>query len=277
MAATPDYYDLWDYGDPGATEAKFRAIANESDPELQSQIARTLGLQGRFEEGHRLLDQVEPGAVGRALAACLLERGRLWRSGGDPAAARPLFERSFQLAVEADADDIAVDAAHMIAIVGNDPEKIQWALRGIRMAESSSNRRARMLLGALHNNLGWAYHDRGEFESALAQFARGQAVREQFGQVPQARIARWTVARALRSLRRHEEALAILRALREEHAAADSDDPYVWAEIAENLVETRRTEEARAPASRAAEGLAKPEWGDAALAERMRAIAADGS
>lgn len=274
MAATPDYYDLWDYGDPKATEARFRDGGDPTDAELQSQIARTLGLQGRFDEGHTLLDQVQPSATGRALAACLVERGRLLRSGGDPVASKPVFERSFQVAVEAGAEDIAVDVAHMLAIVGDGDEKVQWALRGIRMAESSSNVRARMLLGALHNNLGWEYHERGEFEAALAQFARGQAVREQFGQVPQARIARWTVARALRSLRRHEEALTILRALDAEHAAANSDDPYVSAEIAENLVATGHLEEARPYASRAAEGLVKPEWGDAAAAERMRAVAA---
>ncbi|MCW5942352.1 MAG: tetratricopeptide repeat protein [Fimbriimonadaceae bacterium] len=273
MAATPDYYDLWDYADPAATETRFRALPDQDDPELQSQVARTLGLQGRFDEGRAVLDEVQPLAEGRALAACLIERGRLLRSGGDPAASTPLFDEAFKVAVAAGADDIAVDAAHMLAIVGDASEQVQWALRGVRMAEGSPNVRARMLLGALHNNLGWTYHDRGEYESALAQFARGQAVREQFGQGPQARIARWTVARALRSLNRNEEALNILRALEAEHASEGAEDPFVIEEIAENLHASGQTEYARPYFARAAEALAKIEWVEPERVARLRDLA----
>jgi len=47
-------------------------------------------------------------------------------------------------------------------------------------------------------------------------------------------IAKWSVARCLRSLGRHDEALAILEALEREGRAAGKPDPYVDEEIAAN-------------------------------------------
>ena len=62
----PDFDSLWNYNKPAETEAKFRQLlpmAEESgDPaylaELKTQIARTLGLQQKFDQAHTLLDSV---------------------------------------------------------------------------------------------------------------------------------------------------------------------------------------------------------------------------
>jgi hypothetical protein len=52
----PDFDSLWDYSNPDQTEIKFREILlqiPENDPvhlELLTQIARTQGLQRKFDE-----------------------------------------------------------------------------------------------------------------------------------------------------------------------------------------------------------------------------------
>jgi hypothetical protein len=70
-------------------------------------------LRGRFEEGDRLIDEAKPLARSPAARARVhLERGRLRRSDGDPAAAFPLFESAFGVAVEGGEEDLAADAAH---------------------------------------------------------------------------------------------------------------------------------------------------------------------
>ena len=95
--------DLWDFDDPAASEARFRARLAElegADPvdpaadapdaasdaaETRTQLARALGLQGRFDEGYGVLDEVDRDhpAEDRVRVRSRLERGRLRRSGGD--------------------------------------------------------------------------------------------------------------------------------------------------------------------------------------------------
>ncbi|HEX4782104.1 MAG TPA: hypothetical protein VH301_15180, partial [Usitatibacter sp.] len=54
------------------------------------------------------------------------------------------------------------------------------------------------------------------------------------GKARQVHVAKWSVARCLRSLGRHDEALAILRALSEEGRTSGTPDPYVDQEIEAN-------------------------------------------
>jgi hypothetical protein len=59
--------DKWDYSDPAATEQIFRGLRPEIEAsgdldtllQLETQIARTLGLQGKLEAGHAMLDAVD--------------------------------------------------------------------------------------------------------------------------------------------------------------------------------------------------------------------------
>ena len=162
------------------------------------------GLRGRFDEGHRLLDEAAALASGPLVD---LERGRLRRSAGDPAAALPLFESAYDSALEAGDLFVAGDAAHMAALAS--PEPREWTQRGVELAERSDE--AAYWLGPLLNNLGWAQYDAGEHESALATFERALEARELDPVRPyEIEIARYAVAKALLALGRVDEAIALL-------------------------------------------------------------------
>ena len=72
---------------------------------------------------------------------------------------------------------------------------------------------ARAAGAPLLHNLGWTLHDRGEYAAALDCWRQALAAREAAHDVPRARIARWTVARGLRSLGKLDDAEAMQRAL----------------------------------------------------------------
>ena len=116
-----DIDSLWDYDDPASSEARFRAaLANATSDrrlELLTQIARAQGLQGRFDDAHRTLDEVEPAlspAPLRLHVRYLLERGRVFNSAGEAARARALFADALALAADDPAEAFyAIDAAHM--------------------------------------------------------------------------------------------------------------------------------------------------------------------
>jgi tetratricopeptide (TPR) repeat protein len=200
---------LWDFDDLDASEERFRErLAGETSPgrraEILTQLARVEGLRGRYEKGDRLLDEastLEPGPL------VDLERGRLRRSAGETAAALPLFESAYASALEAGADFLAADAAHMAALASPDPH--EWTERGVELAQRSEE--AAYWLGPLLNNLGWAQYEGGEHEEALSSFSKALASRERDpGRPYEIEIARYAVAKALLALGRADEAIALL-------------------------------------------------------------------
>jgi tetratricopeptide (TPR) repeat protein len=241
MAAI-DIDSLWEYGDPAASEARFRAqlAAAQGDDrlELLTQIARTDSLRGRFAEAHRTLDEVEAGlsrAGPRPRIRDLLERGRTFNSAGDASRARGLFLDAWEAARGAGEEGLAVDAAHMVAITeSGTPAALEWNRRGLALARDSHDAKARSLIAAMLNNSAWDLHAMGRYEEALAAFEAAEQAWTRRGGRRQVEIARWTVARCLRSLGRHREALAILHALEAAQVARGPVDPDVIEEIAAN-------------------------------------------
>lgn len=254
---------LWNYDDPSGSESRIRALLERDLApavriEALARLARAEGLQRRFPDGHRTLDEAERLAeADRDRATIALERGRLERSAGAVDASRPFFRDAWELAVAAGADGLAVDAAHMIAIVSDPDDAIAWNERALALAESSCDPDARRWVGSLANNLGWVYHERGEAAVALTWFERALAARRAEHDVPRERIARWTVARSLRSLGRVEEALELQRDLAAELDAAGEPDGYVFEEIGECLHALERSDDARPWFARAYVELAR--------------------
>jgi tetratricopeptide (TPR) repeat protein len=229
---------LWDFTDPAGSEARFAAAADaEPDPVrrqvLVTQLARAQGLQEAFDKGHATLDGL--GDVDRLAeepaVRCLLERGRLANSAGDPAAAAPLFERAYHRAAAAGLAGLAVDAAHMVAIAVPDRHQ-EWFDRGMAAADGSADPLARRMVAALLTNLAWSHADAGRWAEALPLFDRAVQVRREVADAEGLHVARWCRARAWRALGRHDEALAELRELAGTPDGAA--DPYVADEIAAN-------------------------------------------
>lgn len=157
-------------------------------------------------------------------------------------------------------DFYAVDAIHMLAIVSEPASALTLNLQAIQLAESSGQEKARNWLGSLYNNTGWAYHDIGDYESALEIFQKAESFFRSKGGEEKIRIAVWTVARCLRSLNRIEEALSKQKALKDELESAGESDGYVYEEIGECLLALKRDDEAKPYFSKAYEILSADEW-----------------
>jgi tetratricopeptide (TPR) repeat protein len=264
-----DLESRWNYDEPAESEALFRAmladgavLSADQRLEVRTQLARALGLQQRFAEAHAELDAVErAGSRDDVVAARLyLERGRALRSSGDVPASRPEFARALAAAERARHELLAADALHMLAIVAPPEQAVDAQLAAIARVEQSSDPRVRRWLAPLHNNLGWAHHDRGEYAQALAAFERAVPLYEARGNPAHVLVARWAVARALRSLGRCDEALAAQRALLAAHAAAGSEDGFVHEEVAECLLALGRGDEAPAHFREAYRLLSRDPW-----------------
>lgn len=266
-------YALWDYDNPAASEATFQALVPAAEVvgnpsylgELLTQVARTQGLQRKFGEAHATLDRVEallPVARLRTRIRYLLERGRVWNSSGTPEGARPLFSEAWNLARDHTAERYyAVDAAHMLAIVGSPEEQIEWNQRGIPMAQASDDRRVQWWCASLFNNLGWTYSGLGEHEQALAAFEQALEWWQQRGTSREVRIGRWNIGRALRQLGRYDEALALQRELLAAwEASGEQQDGYVFEELGECLLALGRADESRPYFAEAYQLLTEDAW-----------------
>lgn len=223
--------ELWEFDDPAGTEQRMRDALHRIPPgsvaekELTTQIARAIGLQGRLSDADALLDRIDGGHP-FVSSRIHLERGRLRNSAGDPEAARPLLSLAFGHATASGIPYLAVDAAHMLAIVEPDRAR-DWVRLGLEIIETSNDPLARRWRGALHNNLGWTLHERGELEPALEQFQLALTTYQAAGTTSQIHRARWAVARCLRSLGRYAEAMEIQQQL----ANDEPSDLHVQEEI----------------------------------------------
>jgi tetratricopeptide (TPR) repeat protein len=289
-ANLPDLDALWNYDDPAATEQKFRDLlpeAEQSDDgcyhlQLMTQLARTLGLQRKFEEAHQVLDSIEPqfpDAEPVVKVRYLLERGRVLNSSGKPDMALPLFTQAWETARSAGEDFHAVDAAHMIAIVEPDPtQQLEWNHRALALAVQTSDERAKKWPASLYNNIGWTYHDSGDYAQALEHFEQALEWRRRQGNTSQILIAEWCIARALRSLGRLDEALAKQQDLLRQHEQAGIRDGYVLEELAECLYALNRQDEAKPYFAQAYAELSQDALlvsNESARLERLKALSAN--
>ena len=253
--------DLWNFDDPEGTEKKFRNALEDAPEdeayraEVLTQIARTYGLRGKFDEAHAILDEVAemlPHVGNFVEVRYLLERGRAWNSAGEKIRAKELFLQAFELSKTDGSDYLTVDAAHMVAISADSDESLKWNLAGFKILEETKQEKAKTWIGPLSNNIAWTYHDMGEFETALSYFEKGRDYRAIEAKEPGYRIAKWAVARCKRSLGRIEEALREQLAIASEYYPefnANGNnfdiDGYVAEEIAECLLAQKRDDDAQ--------------------------------
>lgn len=229
-----DLTELWNFDDPAGSEQRLRAAQVEA-PEteaavLQTQVARALGLQGRYAEALAVLDGIEctdPEVTVRSL----LERGRVYRSSGAVTAAAPQFEAAVA-AADQGLEGLAIDAMHMVALTLKGDDQIAYTRGILDRARASRDPSARRWLASLLNNLGTAYSDQGEWQLALQTFEEALAERRTGSDLEATFAARWMVAWALRHLGRTAEARDAQLALQADLVAAGREDPYVHEELA---------------------------------------------
>jgi len=284
MIFSPENMPLEDFdqllaGDIVQAEANLRALLPRAKIEnrsiylqILSQIALTEAVQKKFAEAHKTLDLAEEKlSLEDRLAhvRILLERGRVFWQEGKVEEARPLFLRSFELGVDYGFDEHTVNAAHMVPFVAHSAkEKIEWNQRAVDMAENSESAGAKKWLGSLHNNLGQAFLEDKQYESAYNALAAALEYRRKEGDEPNIRVAKWAVARALRFLGRREEAQSILLALEQEYetmaGSGQFDFPKEMLPSSRGLVYEELAElggeRAREYAKMAVSDLAQDEW-----------------
>ena len=279
-----DFDSLWNYSDPEATETKFREIlpqikesGNISEYlQLLTQIARTLGLRRKFEDSHKLLDEVETqlnDALPKAKVRYLLERGRTFNSSGKIPEARELFLQAYNLAVSEKEDNLAVDAAHMMGIVESGEKSVEWNEKAMELAEASSDSKANGWLGSLHNNLGWTYFEMKQYDKALNLFKKDAVWYTEKGRTENTNIACWSAAKTLRVMGKTEEALEEQLRLLELYRKGEADeDGYVYEELAECYLIKNNAAEASKYAGLAYDILSKDIWMEANEKDRLNRL-----
>jgi tetratricopeptide (TPR) repeat protein len=279
----PDISTIWDFDDLDKTEQRFRGlipVAEEAGNlsyrlQLLTQVARVFSLRRDFEIALAMLDTIEPHIHHDPIVEIryLLERGRCYNSNGQSKKAYPLFIQAWGIAKAARLDFLAVDAAHMIAIAETNPQKqIKWHKKALKVTENSNQPYVDTWCGTLYNNLGWSYHDIGDYEHAHELFQKALEWRKQQDDPKRLRIAKWLVARSLRSLERYEEALAMQQILRQEFDTADEAGPFNHEELGECLLVLGRADEAKIYFAKAYELLKEMDWIEAERLARIKEL-----
>lgn len=226
--------DLWDFDDPAASEQRFRELAASSDEPLATcaltQVARALGLQERYDEGHAVLDGLTA-ADAEAGVRISLERGRLLRSAGAPDASRAHFTTAAGAADDAGLEELEIDALHMLALVVAPEDRLAAHHVALARARTATSTAARDWDASLLNNIGMAHADADDHAAALAAFEDALEARRRIGDDARTRVARWMVAWSLRHLGMTDLAREQQLALKAELDAIGEVDPYVDEEL----------------------------------------------
>ena len=276
---------MWDFDAPATSETRFRAelarhpADSREARETTTQLARTLGLQRKFAEADAALDTLAaalPDAPARIRVRSLLERGRIRNSAGQPGQAVPLFADALAASKSDNlpgADFYRVDALHMLAIAAPTDERLKWHVEALAAADASSDPRARGWRASLLHNLGWTFHERQEYATALDYWQKALAAREAAGNAAPIRVAKWTVARGLRSLARLDEAEAMQLALAAEMERSGTPDGFVYEELAEIALARNDAAAAKPRAAKAYALLANDIWLKANEQDRLARLA----
>lgn len=253
--------ELWDFSNPEVSEQRFReALTTASGDDvliLQTQIARSYGLRKRFDEAREVLQSIAPqihSAGAEARVRYALELGRTYASAAHSPAqqtaqsresARSAYQSALDQARRAALDGLAIDAIHMLAFVDTAPaDQLKWAEQALAVVESSAQPAAKRWEASIRNNLGYALHQLGRYDEALAQFRLAAAIRERGTNAEATRTAYWMVAWTLRALDRTDEALDLQLKLEREADGAGKPDPLVFEEL--ELIYRRKGDAERA-------------------------------
>lgn len=276
---------LWNYADPAASEAAFRgalpaARGGDADAHAQllSQLARSVILQRRFDEGFSLLDEAErllSEATPAANVRIPLERGRACNDLGRNEEAAACFQEAFERARTAGLEALAVDAAHMLGVAPPDEAAIGWNEKALEIARSSDDPAARRWIGTLWMNQGVRLQRLSRLPEAEGAFRASLAAFEEAGNAPRVRLAKLCLAQNRRL--QGDPAGALPEVLAVQQAMQAGGDHLGWAleEQAECLLALDRPADAVPVFAAAYDALSTYPWfppNEPARLERLRTL-----
>lgn len=284
--ALPEIDALWDAQRPAWSESRLRDLLEQADDagldyrlQLQTQIARALGLQRRYTDALNLLDQVAahlPPEPCTARVRYQLERGRIFAQTFEFSRAMSYLQAALLQADRLKQGVYAVEAAQLLSQVAPERERLGWQLEALRLAEKSPDQQMLVLTDALYTQIGTAYQQKGEPARALEMFEKSLAWNQAHHTGEGELQAEWRIGRSLRALGEIKTALARQKALlarrEKQHLAPDGQ---VYEEIGECLLSLGKPEQASPYFARAWEllsadaGLSRRETG---RLERLRAL-----
>lgn len=267
---------LWDFSDPVLSGERFEQFAKRAtDAGLEelaamanTQLARSFGLQQKFDEGFSLIEKTKaqyPKLTGELAVRIGLEQGRLLNSSGKRSESASAFIAAWEEARKVGLDGLAVDAAHMLGIVLDGLDGMDWNEQALELAVVSDQPAANKWKGSLFNNMGWSYHEAGNYERAMELFDQAYELRKTEGKPDQIRVARWCIGRCYRSLGKFAVALSIQRSLEND----PKSDGYVFEEIGECLHALGSFVDAKPNFAKAYEMLSQDPWLLANDADRL--------
>ncbi len=242
--------DMWDFSDPEACEKKFLEKMKEHSKsafdvwELQTQVARALGLQGKFIQAFHVLDSIQAGfeyaptCKSKDLVGIRynLERGRILLLDKRISESIRYFRFALKLALKIEADDLSVDAIKMLLSVTCVNERIELGLKGINIASEKGNENLHYSIGEMATGVGQAYLEKQDYQKAIEQFMHARDIFSKAFDADNVRVIRRLICIAQRYLGQHKEALLELRAQEEWLKKSGNIDGIVFEEIAENLL-----------------------------------------
>ena len=257
----PDVDGFWADKTITQTEFAIRETLNQQQADDQklnrietlTQLVRLLNILGNSAEATATLKQAqdimtscEPSALRtRAEIRLAIENGRhLWLAR-NPARAQTFFNQAWTLATANKEYFFAIDAALMLAVTQPPKFQNEWINKAIDLAEKTDEPQAKLWLSHLYLVKGWQYFDFHRYDEALQSFTKAFERPRDKGVTISLQIIRWSIARALRSLNKLQEALEIQNTLLLELSSTGKTNGYILLEIAECLQLLQKTEEAK--------------------------------
>jgi tetratricopeptide (TPR) repeat protein len=201
---------------------------NSDLTESLAMVARCHLIQGDKETGRPIIMEAEKVAQPKeplGWSRYLGVRGRFEWQDGEMTKAKATFVDMYNYCSGEKLYDRAIDAAHMVAIVGTPEEQVEWGKKGIQEAEAGN---VTGWLGPLWNNLGATYEDQKLYPKAVEAYLKAREYHHKYSDELAGVIADWAVAHAYRLNENYDEAEKWLDGILEKFEKLEANEFIGW-------------------------------------------------